>query len=348
MNQVGRILLRLLARLQVSGMENIPSGGPVILAGNHLSYLEPMLMAAYPRRPVELIGAGDMPFVGFIGKIVALYGFIPVNRGNLDRVALNQALGVLEQGGVLGIFPEGGVWNPGHMKAQVGVSWLSHKTGAPVVPIGFSGFQGSLSKALKLKRPHLQMKVGRLIPAFSFENDDRVIKTVYQDYADMVLKQIKALVDPQDFLSLPEKIEYCLQVSEERTDSAIEKVEISGSDALAQFLFTPVMLDSMATNLKKPVQPLFPEEQPRWNQQFSSAIHAAINVLQENAGFFTYRMGMERGHQAEKALHELADLLARAYKSQKTVVLKARAHLQYSDGRVEEKTHEYRILPDPV
>ena len=141
LNLLGRVLLRLLTRLQVQGMENLPAEGPVILAGNHLSNLEPMLMAVLPNRPVELIGAGDLPFVGLIDQIVDFYGYIPVKRGSLDRNAMNKALGVLNQGGVLGIYPEGGIWNPGHMRAQVGVSWLSHKTQAPVVPIGFSGFQ---------------------------------------------------------------------------------------------------------------------------------------------------------------------------------------------------------------
>ncbi len=345
LNLLGRTLIHLLTRLQISGLENIPSSGPVILAGNHLSNLEPMLLAVVPGRFVELIGAGDLPFLGLIDKIVAFYGFIPINRGNLDRLAMNKALSVLEQGGVLGIFPEGGVWDPGHMKAQMGVAWLSHRAHAPVVPIGFSGFQNGLSRALKLKRPRLQMKVGKLIPALSIEDEDRPIKMLYQDYADMVLEQIRALVDPQDFLLIPEHNQYSLQVFIGENDRSMESAELQGSEALAQFLFSKVMLDSLAVNLKKPVQTLYPKDQTRTNKQFSEALQAVIDVLQENPGFFTYRLGMERGQQAENALRDLAMLLARASESDHTLVIDASVHSQYPDGRIEDKSHQYRILP---
>lgn len=346
LNLLGRTLIRLLTRVKISGLENIPANGPVILAANHVSTLEPLLLAVFPKRQVELLGAGDLPFEGLIDKIVAFYKFIPVNRGNLDRKAMNQALGVLEQGGVLGIFPEGGTWNPGHMKAQVGVAWLSHKPNAPIVPIGFSGFQNSFSNALKLKRPRLQMKVGKLIPALSIENDDRSSKDVYQNYADMVLKQINELLDPADFLLIPDQSDYSLQVLAETSDNAMEVVDLPGSDVLAQFLYSPILLNSLAKNLKKPVQTLYPLEQPRWNQQFTTALEAVIEVLEENPGFFTYRLGMEQGHQIETVIRQVLALLKTARDAAETVVINASAHSRYPDGRIEEKSHQYRILPE--
>ncbi len=347
MNLLGRTMIRVLTRGKISGLENIPPNGPVILAGNHVSTLEPMLMAVFPNRQVELLGAGDLPFEGLIDNIVAFYQFIPVNRGNLDRKAMSQALGVLRQGGVLGIFPEGGTWNPGHMKAQVGVAWLSHKAHAPIIPIGFSGFQNSFSKALKLKRPRLQMKVGKLIPALTMNGDDDPLKTVYQDFADMVLQEINKLVDPKDFLLIPEQTDYSLEVLTGKSENAMTVANIRTPDALAQFLFSPILLNSLAKNLKKPVLPLFPFEQPRWNQQFSTAIEAVLDVLTENPGFFTYRLGMEQGHHVETALKDVFALLRTARDSGETVIINTNARLKYSDGRVEEKFHQYRILQEP-
>lgn len=346
LNLVGRGLLRLLTHPQVCGLENIPAEGPVILAGNHVSTLEPLLMAVYPRRQVELIGAGDLPFEGLIDQIVAFYGFIPINRGNLDRKAMTKALGVLKQDGVLGIYPEGGTWNPGNMKAQVGVSWLSHRAQAPVVPIGFSGFRNSLTRALRFERPVVQMNVGNPIPALKLEDETRTIKDTYQDYADMVLQQINALVDPQDFLLVPQHSEYQLHVQVEGGDNARENLEIAGADALAEFLYTPVMLNSLAKNLKKPVQPLYPTDQPRQNHQFSEALKAVLDVLAENPAFFTYRLGVGKGYEAESALRQVLQLLESAQKSAKTVILDASSRLRFSDGRVEEKSHQYRITPN--
>ena len=345
LNLLGRALLRLLTRAQISGLENIPAEGPVILAGNHVSTLEPLLMAVYPSRLVELIGAGDLPFEGLIDKIVAFYGFIPINRGNLDRTAMSQAVGVLKQDGVLGIFPEGGTWDPGRMKAQVGVAWLSHRAQAPVVPIGFSGFRNSLGRVLKLKRPKIQMRVGQPIPALKLENEDRTIKDVYQEYADSVLERINLLVDPADFLLVPEDRQYGLRVQVESASGAHEEAALAGGRELAEFLFSEVMLNSMANNLKKPVQPLYPTEMNRKSQEFSEAWRSVLEVLAENPGFFTYRMGVEQGHQAEAAVRALLNLLEHAREVNHTVSMEVSSRLVYHDGRVEEKTHQYRIAP---
>ncbi len=82
-------------------------------------------------------------------------------------------------------------------------------------------------------------------------------------------------------------------------------VEIVGLQALAEFLFTPVMLNSLANNLKKPIQPLYPTQQTRQNKQFSEALQAVLDVLDENPSFLTYRMGVEQGHLAESAVRLL-------------------------------------------
>ena len=65
-----RGLMRLLTRITVEGIDNIPSEGPVILAGNHAAYIEPVLMTMMPKRIVEPIGAGDIPFDGILDSLV--------------------------------------------------------------------------------------------------------------------------------------------------------------------------------------------------------------------------------------------------------------------------------------
>jgi len=345
LNVLSRGLLRLFSKLSVSGLENIPKEGPVILAGNHVSTLEPMLMATLPKRLVELLGAGDIPFEGFIDNLVAFYGFIPVNRGNIDRDAMNQALEVLKQNGVLGIYPEGGTWKPGQMKAQVGVAWLSSKAQAVVVPIGFSGFQNSLSRLMKFERPKLEMKVGQPIPPLTIHESKQPIKEIYQDYADMVLERIKALVDPKEFLLLPERSEYSLQVLTGNDQQALQEVQLTGANALAEFFFSPVLLNSFISNLKKPIESLYPKEQARNSADFSTALQSVLDVLKDNPGFFTYRMGIERGHQVERAVEGLIDILNHAKGSTQRVFLKARAQFHYPDGRIEEKAHDYDIKP---
>lgn len=342
---LGKGLLRLLTRPTIQGLENIPSDGPVILAGNHVSTLEPMFMFLFPRQLVEPIGAGDIPFEGFIDHIVRFYGYIPINRGNLDRKSMSQALSVLEQNGYLGIFPEGGTWDPGNMRAQLGVAWLSHKGQAAVVPVGFSGFLGGMGDVFKLKRPRLTMKVGEPVPALNPVNDSRPLKEVYQEFADTILERINALINPQDFLQVPSKSEYRLRIF---VGDDKREVQLQGQDALAHFLHAPVLLRSLLINLKQPVKTLFPEDQPRTIQEFILALRSVLAILRENPGFLTYRMGMEKGKRAEQAIQSLVNLLEDARDAGEPVRLEASAHHSYLDGRIEEKISQFDLKISPV
>ena len=71
-------------------------------------------------RQVEFLGTGDIPPPPAMDALTRLYGNVPVFRGTMDREAVEQALSVLQQGGVLGAFPEGGNWRTGHTRPQKG------------------------------------------------------------------------------------------------------------------------------------------------------------------------------------------------------------------------------------
>jgi len=345
LNGLIKILLPLLSKLKVSGLENIPSEGPVILAANHVSTLDPLLIAAYPKRSVEPIGAGDMPFSGISGKLMDLYGFLKVNRGALDRKGMNQALDVLKQDGVLGIFPEGGTWSPGQMRAQIGVSWLSDKGNAPVVPIGFSGFQDGLSRLLTFKHPSLEMKVGKPIPAFHSEDSSLSNRDAYQAYADMVMDHIQELINPSEFLLYPVRTDFKLQVLIGSEGSQMEEVELKGAGALTEAFFTPIIMSTLYENLNKPVDPLLPIDQDRKISKMLKAIQAIFEVLSDHPGFFTFRMEPEIGRQVEEALLELKSLLEKAMQNAQTLILNASGEYFYSDSRVEHKAYQYVINP---
>ena len=345
MNALIKMLLPLLSQLRVSGLENIPDKGPVILAANHVSTLEPLLLAVYPKRSVEPIGAGDMPFNGIAGKLMDLYGFLKLNRGALDRKGMNQALDVLKQDGVLGIFPEGGTWSPGRMRAQIGVSWLSDKGNAPVVPIGFSGFQDGLSRLLTFKHPSLEMKVGKLIPAFSSENLSPSSRDAYQAYADMVMDHIHELINPSESLLYPVRTDFKLQALISSEGSQMEEVELKGASALAEAFFTPVIMSTLHKNLKKPTEALLPSDQDRNIPTMLKAIDAVFEVLSKHPGFFTFRMDPEVGRQVEVAFHELKSLLEKAEQNGQSLILNASGDYFYSDSRVEHKEYQYVINP---
>ena len=188
---IGRILALLLTTPVITGMESFPDKGPFIIVGNHTGALEVVYMTVFSPHQVEYVGAMDIPHENFIAIFVRLYGLIPIMRGRTSRASMKKALSVLEQKGVLGVFPEGGIWEPSIRDARTGVAWLSYHAQAPVLPIGFASTQGGLNKALRLKRPKVEMNVGKLIPPVTIP-EGKPRKQHFQDAAKEIMDAVWA------------------------------------------------------------------------------------------------------------------------------------------------------------
>ncbi|NOG52109.1 MAG: 1-acyl-sn-glycerol-3-phosphate acyltransferase [Chloroflexi bacterium] len=162
----------------------MPPKGPLILVGNHIAIIEVGMMMTYTPYPLEVMAAGDIPLDPRYRWMADLWGFIPIKRGSMDRGGMNMALDVLEQGGVVGLFPEGGIWETTIRQARQGVAWLSSKANAPIVPIGFGGIEGALTKMLRFERPRMTMNIGQPIPPIRTDVPGRARKDVLQEGAD--------------------------------------------------------------------------------------------------------------------------------------------------------------------
>lgn len=326
---IARVIIKLLTHFEVTGLENIPKTGPLILAGNHVASLEALLMAAYSPRLVEFLGTGDIPFDSAYAWITELYGLIPVNRGNLDREALKKASDVLLQKGVLGIFPEGGIWNPAQMEAQIGVALISQRTNAPIIPIGFGGIRGALPAALHLKKPKITMDIGRLIPAVILDQQTGSTKQVLQAAANEILKQIDLLIPPAEKQAYKQYIDhkYELEISVLGDRGNVDipaDLQVSHGSAYAHFLYSPVLLDALFRNLELPILPLMDMHPPMDLVQLRSAWQVILQYLDNtNSGFFTYRFGMEEGLAVQQALKELTHLLDWVMQNHYSLQLKA-------------------------
>ncbi|HET6634336.1 MAG TPA: lysophospholipid acyltransferase family protein [Streptomyces sp.] len=140
-------LLRVLFRPQVEGAERIPGTGPVILAGNHLTFLDSMILPLVTRRQVVFIGKDEyVTGKGLKGRLMAWFftgvGMIPVDRdgGRGGVAALMTGRRVLEEGRVFGIYPEGTRSPDGRLyRGRTGIARLALMTGAPVVPFAMIG-----------------------------------------------------------------------------------------------------------------------------------------------------------------------------------------------------------------
>jgi 1-acyl-sn-glycerol-3-phosphate acyltransferase len=148
-------------RPRVLGAWRIPSAGPVILAGNHTHYVDgPMLIGTAPR-PVHFLVKKEA-FVGPLEPFLRGIGQLPVDRGSADRTAVTAALGVLERGGVLGIFPEGTRGEGDFAEMRAGLAYFAARSGAAVVPVAVLGSarSGQVISALPPLRSRIDVVFG--------------------------------------------------------------------------------------------------------------------------------------------------------------------------------------------
>ncbi|MEV5482060.1 lysophospholipid acyltransferase family protein [Streptomyces sioyaensis] len=140
-------VMRVLYRPEVEGMERIPATGPVILAGNHVTFIDSLFLGLLVKRPVYFIGKDEyVTGKGLKGWLMAWFftstGMIPVDRdgGHGGVAALMTGRRLLEEGKVFGIYPEGTRSPDGRLyRGRTGIARLTLMTGAPVVPFAMIG-----------------------------------------------------------------------------------------------------------------------------------------------------------------------------------------------------------------
>jgi len=144
-----RILARGLLDFEVSGTENIPSSGPVVVAANHLSHLDPPLVVNALGRLVRFIAVDEL-FGNHLAfdVVTGFFGAIPTDRDGVPLHALEEAIAYLRSGGTAGVFPEGRrvkYWRETEPKR--GAAWLAWMSGAPLLPVTIYGTQNTLGQA---------------------------------------------------------------------------------------------------------------------------------------------------------------------------------------------------------
>ncbi len=184
-------VVQVLFRMEVEGLDNIPKEGPAILASNHFSFLDHFLLPAVVDRKITFIAKAELFENKVMGFLMTQWGQIPVNRGTGDNSAIDQALGVLRDGKLFGIYPEGTRTRDGKLhRGHTGVARIAILSGAPVVPVGMIGTYELLPRGAP--RPKIG-KVGIKIGApmnFSFlsgrENDRELLRVLTDEIMEAI------------------------------------------------------------------------------------------------------------------------------------------------------------------
>ena len=192
-NFLQRVVLVAFAEWRVTGKENVPPHGPLIIVANHQSYFDSSLLStSLPRRTRFLAKAGLFRWP-VVSSFFRLYGAYPLTRSTADVGAYRWALRQLERDRAVVLFPEG-TRSPGGMrKAQAGVALLALRSQAPILPVGITGTE-RLGSMLRILKPHGAIEVSIGTPFSLPTVEGRPSREVLDSLADMIMQRISALL----------------------------------------------------------------------------------------------------------------------------------------------------------
>jgi 1-acyl-sn-glycerol-3-phosphate acyltransferase len=172
-----------------------------------MTYVDPPLLSASVPRRITFLAKQELFDLSLLGLVVRAFGAFPVRRGGLDRVALRHSLELLKKGEVLGMFPEG-KRSLSHQlqELQPGTALIAARSGVPIVPIGISGTEKVRGIGFILRRPHIDVKIGRPFILPSGENN-KLERSRLIEGSNLIMERISELL-PQSYRgshSLPNK-----------------------------------------------------------------------------------------------------------------------------------------------
>ncbi len=159
---IAKYFLWLLGKPVITGQDNIPRTGPVIVVANHTSLLDGFLLAGFWPRRITFLSAVYLFRLPVVGAFLRAMGAIPVQNEGSELAGMRAALRVLQKGGTLALFPEGHICQTDKLcPFQTGWAYLALKTGAPVVPVAIKGTESVLPLgAVFPRRGKIYMQIG--------------------------------------------------------------------------------------------------------------------------------------------------------------------------------------------
>ena len=160
-----RLGLHAICGVRVAGEEHVPARGGLIVAANHLSLADPVVLQVYVPRFLTYLMTDKFYYVPVLNQLVRFWGALVVKEGGMNKETLRAAEAVLARGGAIGIFPEGGITRQGGVReAQQGVALLALRACAPILPVGIAGTERLLPPdGGRLHRAPLSICIGEPI-----------------------------------------------------------------------------------------------------------------------------------------------------------------------------------------
>ncbi|MEH6945098.1 lysophospholipid acyltransferase family protein [Bacillus sp. JJ722] len=179
-------LLKPIYRFEVIGTADFPKEGGVLLCSNHISALDPPVVGINAPRPVHFMAKEELFSAPVLGKLLPSLNAFPVKRGMSDREALRKGLGLLKEGKVLGLFPEGTRSETGELgKGLAGAGFFALRTDAVVVPCAIIG------PYKRFKR--LKVVYGRPIDFSAYSEEGKKLNA--EEATNIIMNEISMLIE---------------------------------------------------------------------------------------------------------------------------------------------------------
>jgi 1-acyl-sn-glycerol-3-phosphate acyltransferase len=194
-----RLLLNIPFSWKVEGRENIPLTGPLILATNHVHLLDPFFLLFSSPRWINFMAKEELFRSPFLRPWLRWAGSVSISRrGKVSdkQKMLRSSRDVLENGLILGMFPEGGRSHDGKLrKAKPGSAVIASKTNVPILPVGIVGTDKIKGISWLWKRPRIAVNIGK--PFKLPPNHKKMSKSQMQLLTTQIMREIAALLPPQ-------------------------------------------------------------------------------------------------------------------------------------------------------
>ncbi|MDK8179457.1 lysophospholipid acyltransferase family protein [Paenibacillus sp. UMB4589-SE434] len=152
-----RGIYRLLFRFEAKNIEYVPNTGGVVLCSNHISLLDPPAIGIMLNRRVRFMAKEELFKIPLLGPAIDALGAFPVKRGGVGKETIRTAFKLLQDGEIMGIFPEGTRNMEGAVAAKKGAAMIALKSGAAVVPVAVCGKYGLFRKTKVVYGPPIDM-----------------------------------------------------------------------------------------------------------------------------------------------------------------------------------------------
>lgn len=195
---LSRPAFALLTRLEINGAENLPAKGPLIMVGNHFSFVDPVCFVRIAPWEIEFVGGADMPHAPLATRIIPiLWGYHPLYRGTGAKDSLRAAEKILNQGGILGIFPEAGNWATVLRPPRPGTAYLASRTGASLLPVGLVGMNEVFPSLKRGRRARIQVNIGKPFGPFRAEGHGQSQRAQLDEIGHEIMRHIAELLPPE-------------------------------------------------------------------------------------------------------------------------------------------------------